>query len=449
MDEWRRFANAQRQEQLIAMAEAIVAALKSDEENGKDSDLAATARALRELNAKWQEVAEAPRQNAQRLWDRFRTATDAIRARCEVHFARLREERVATLEKKTAIVTEAEALAESSDWARTAARLQELQAEWQALGPVARDANRELTQRFRTACSTFFTRRRDDMTERKRVWNDNLARKEALCERAEALAESMDWEATAAELKRLQAEWKTIGPVRRNKSEQVWNRFRTAADRFFTRYHNRHELMLAAKLAEREAFVIELEQLASIDSADTDGLAARVQELRTTWNRAVPIPSPEMKTLTERWNAALARLVAARPDAFAGTDLDPSAVVRRMEKLVARVEGLMNDAPAPSDTLSPTELLAAKLRSALASNAMGGRAAEEAKVRAAAEAVKEAQAAWQRLPAMDTPDARALAARFRDACRRVLDQSRRGPSGSGGNPPPRGRRTEEPEAAVV
>ena len=90
MDEWRRFANAQRQEQLIAMAEAIVASLKAEEEAGKASDLAATARALRELHAKWQEVADAPRHSAQRLWDRFRTATDFIRSRCEAYFAQMR-----------------------------------------------------------------------------------------------------------------------------------------------------------------------------------------------------------------------------------------------------------------------------------------------------------------------------------------------------------------------
>ncbi len=64
-------------------------------------------------------------------------------------------------------------------------------------------------------------------------------------------------------MKRLQAEWKTIGPVRRNKSEVVWNRFRAAADHFFERYHNRHEIALASKLAEREALVVELEGLAA------------------------------------------------------------------------------------------------------------------------------------------------------------------------------------------
>jgi hypothetical protein len=107
MDDWRRFANAQRQEQLIAMAEAIVLSLKVEAEQGKDSDLAATARALKELHAKWQEVAEAPRNVAQRLWDRFRAATDFIRARCEPYFQKLREERGASLERKTALVTEA------------------------------------------------------------------------------------------------------------------------------------------------------------------------------------------------------------------------------------------------------------------------------------------------------------------------------------------------------
>src|SRR5262249_49690081 len=159
-----------------------------------------------------------------------RGATDFIRARCEVYFAKAREERSAALEKKTAIVTEAEALAESTDWTKAALRLQELQTEWQELGPVTRAIGRELAQRFRAACSAFFTRRREELTTRKKTWADNMSKKEALCERAETLAQSTEWEAASAEMKRLQAEWKTVGPVRRAKSDAVWNRFRAAAD---------------------------------------------------------------------------------------------------------------------------------------------------------------------------------------------------------------------------
>ena len=151
MDEWRRFANAQQQEQLIAMAEAIVLSLKNEDETGKSSDLPATARALKELHAKWQEVADAPRQHAQRLWDRFRSATDFIRTRCESYFAKLRDDLVVNLEKKTAIVTEAGALANSSDWGK-GGEIQELQTAGWRLPCCQRP---QLPHRFRPPATVF------------------------------------------------------------------------------------------------------------------------------------------------------------------------------------------------------------------------------------------------------------------------------------------------------
>jgi hypothetical protein len=426
MDEWRRFANAQRQEQLIAMAEAIVASIKADQEAGRDTDLPATARALRELHGQWQDVAEAPRNVAQRLWERFRFATDFIRSRCEVYFAKQREDREESLRRKLAIVEEAESLAQSTDWARVAQRYQELDQAWQETGTVARDSGRELSHRFRTARNTFFTRRREDMAARKRVWAENLARKESLCARAETLAESMDWEAASAEMKRLQTEWKTIGPVRRQQSELVWVRFRAAADRFFERYHNRHQIALNSKLAEREAQVVEIESLAlSDDGLDPGSLVERVQQLRSTWNRSVPIPTAEMKALADRWQSAFARIVERHTDAFKGTDLDPSLIRQKLEKLVAKVESYLAGAEERTAGLSQTELLAARLRSALASNAMGGRGGDEAKWRAAADAVRDAQSAWHRLAPIAPAEAHGLEGRFREACRRVNDLARR------------------------
>ena len=442
MDDWRRFANAQRQEQLIAMAEAIVLSLKAEAEQGKESDLAATSRALKELHTNWQEVAEAPRNVAQRLWDRFRAATDFIRSRCEPYFQKMRQERGANLEKKTAIVVEAESLAQSTNWAKTTVRFQELQKAWQESGPAPRDAGRDLVQRFRTASGAFFTRRREDLATRKRVWAENQARKDALCARAEVLAESTDWDAAANELKRLQNDWKTVGPIRRNKSEEMWGRFRAAADKFFERYHNRHQITLSNKLAEREALIVELEVLAAVETASRPAdYAERVQQLRTTWNRSVPIPSSEAKVLADRWQVALTRVIQQHADAFAGSDFDPAVARQRMEKLLAKVEALLAGVRDDSPALSPTEALAAKLRSALASNAMGGRASDESKWRDAAEAVQDAQASWDRLSPIAGADARPLEHRFREACRKVLDHERRHrPSGG----PPQKRSASNP-----
>ena len=379
------------------------------------------------MHAKWHEVAEAPRHSAQRLWERFRVATDLIRSRCEGYFTKMREERGANLEKKTAVVQEAERLAESVDWANVAARFQELQTEWQQLGPAPRDAARDLSHRFRAACNQFFTRRRDDLASRKKIWSDNYALKEALCVRAEVLAESMEWDAASAEMKRLQTEWKTVGPVRRNKSETIWNRFRAAADKFFERYHNRHQITLLGKIAERETVVVDLEGLAQLeDAAPPAGLAERVQELRANWNRGVPVPTAEMRPLADRWQHAFSMVLNRWPDAFQSTELDPVTVRHRMEKLATRVEALATDT---EETAAPgrsqTEMLAARLRSALASNAMGGAVNDEAKWRNAADTVKDSQAAWLRLPPISGPEIDVLESRFRDACRRVMDHVRR------------------------
>ncbi len=421
MDEWRRFANVQQQEELIALAEAIVASLKAEEEAGADTELAATAKALRELQSRWQEVADAPRQDAQRLWDRFKSATDFIRSRCEVYFAQLRQERSANLAARAAIIEQAETLADSTDWSKTAVRFQELQKAWEDTGPVPRDAGRDLARRFRAACNAFFTRRRDVLASKKQEWGENLARKEALCERAEQLAESTDWDAVASELKKLQADWKAIGPVRHDKSEVVWTRFRSAADKFFERYHGRHKIAAAQKIAEHEGLVAALENFVALEEAPAD-LAAQVQTLRTAIANAPYVEGAEMNALHDRWRAALAALVVRWTDAFAGTDLDAAAMHERMKRLIAKVEQLMKEAePAAPAAESGTAALAARLRSALANNAMGVRA-DDSKWRAAGAAVEQAQDAWRRLALLPDEATGALAARFKAACDRVMAQ---------------------------
>ena len=111
------------------------------------------------------------------------------------------------------------------------------------------------------------------------------------------------------------------------------------------------------------------------------------------------------------------------PDAFRGTELDVEPNRQKMEKLVTRVEGFMNEAaPAPANS---SQALADMLREALASNTIGGRAGEESKWRTMAEDVRQAQAAWSRLGPVPGDTGRALNERFHRAVTRFFDQYRR------------------------
>ena len=434
MDEWKRFANAAVQEELIAQAEAL--GKKYDLE--KPEDMEKAARELHDIQERWKVAAEAPRAQAQTLWHRYRQAADPIQAKAREFFATRAVEREANLKQKLALCERAEALAESTDWIKTAEEMKKLQAEWQASGPVPRPDTRVVWKRFRDACDKFFSRRNEDLAQRKEVWSTNQAKKEALCARAEELATSREWEKAASELRRLQADWKTIGPVRRTKSEALWQRFRTAADTFFERYKRRDEIEVESRQADREALAVELEGFLPAEGAEPVAppeLLEKVRSLRTRWNQSTTAVRQGADPLSARFMSAMERVLTTYPDAFKASELDVDASRRRMEKLVARLESFVSENEAKPES---SQDLATRLREALASNTIGGSAGMESKWRGMADEVREAQSAFSRLVPVPGETGKDLSERFHKAVNRFYDQYRRKvPQQSA--PPPRGR----------
>ncbi len=418
-EEWKRWANVQVQEELCTKMEALIATADNEPE--------AAATEMRALQERWKNVAAAPRSQAEALWTRFKTAQDQVYEKCKDFFAQQAAERQENLKKKEALCARAEALQDSSDWVRTADAIKALQAEWKTIGPVTRGHEKSVWERFRGACDKFFTRRQEDLKDRKNEWAGNLAKKEALIAEAEQLAQSTEWDKAAGRIKQLQIEWKKIGPVRKNKSEVVWQRFRAACDTFFERFKNRDQVAVAGKLADRETAVAELESLiaADADAPAPDDLYAKVQAARARWLQGPELPRHTLAPLSDRVNGALLALVTRWPTAFRNTDIDPEVTRRKMEKLVAKVEALLPpDSKEPAKDLSPAEVLARQWREALAANTMGAaaaRQADDARQRAAEQEVRSAQSAWMRLGPLATDTRKPLQERFERACRQFFE----------------------------
>lgn len=422
-DDWRRFANVAIQEQLCGKMEQLKSA----------TDLDAAARDVRDLQTQWRASADVPRAQADALWRRFKTAHDEVWARCESYFTEQAAERADNLAKKTVLCEQAEALSESTDWVKTADALKALQAEWKSIGPVSRGREKAIWERFRSACDKFFTKRQDDLTQRKTVWGDNLARKEALCAQVEALSTSTEWDKTSAEIKRLQAEWKTIGPVKKSRSEAIWQRFRAACDVFFQRYAQRHDTARAERVAAREAICAELEALVTTsESAEAPAdLLSTARSLRSRWQQEVAargVDPDRARALDQRFALAFGHVVTRWPAVFGGSDLDPETNRKKMELLVAKVEALAESLAGPAKKVadaaaSPTTRLAAMLKDALAANTIGGKSDDDSRFRAAQDEVRQAQAAFSRIGAVPEEAKRHLADRFQKAVRRVSDRT--------------------------
>jgi hypothetical protein len=446
--DWQRWANVGIQEQLCEKMEA----LKSVE------DPEAIAKQVRDLQQQWRQAADVPRAQGELLWKRFKTAHDEAWTRCEAHFAAQAEARGGNLAKKIALCERAEALADSTNWIQTADEIKKLQADWKTIGAVSRGQEKSIWERFRSACDRFFTRRHADLAQRKTVWADNLTKKEALCARADALKDSTDWDAAALEMKRLQAEWKTVGPVKKSRSEALWQRFRGAADHFFARYAQRHDIALGERVAAREAICAEMETLAapaetsapaaaetltppadessptasSAPSASSEPPADLMQTVRTLrgrWQTEIAsrgVDRDRAMALDDRFAKAFAAVIQRWPSVFGGSDLDPDANRKKMETIVQRIEALAKSIGGPASAaadaaLSPTTRLAAMLKEALAANTIGGKADDDSRLRAAGDEVRQAQATLSRIGPVPDQVRRALADRFQRATRRISD----------------------------
>ena len=358
--DWQRWANLGIQEEVCRSMETLAQAI-----DGSEAVLASQFQALMD---KWRQASDVPKDRRQELLNRFKVVHDIVFPRCQTFIeteAALREQ---NLVRQRAIVKECESLKKSTDWLKTAKKITELQLEWKQLKPVSQREQKELWGRFRNACNTFFDRRKIDLAERKKEWSRNLALKESLCDHVAALVQVENIDEAVTETKKAQAEWKTIGPVRRNKSDAVWQRFRASCDAVFNRGHQERRAEFAEKVAVREALCVEVESMLSVPD---DDLAGKTRQLQQRWRQAPEIPQEFSRKLAARFGQALTRLIETYPDSFRGTDLDPERKLTRLVKLCERVEALKPQDASVADASSPADILAAKWKDALASNLMG------------------------------------------------------------------------------
>lgn len=338
--EWRRWANKTRQEELCAEVEALDA----------EEDLAVVAERVKDAQRRWKEVGPVPRAEAQALWERFKAACDRNFERCRPHFEELERRRAEAVARKEALCVEAETHVDSTRWKESADALKALQAAWKEAGPAPRRQDRELYARFRRACDRFFERREAHFAELDEKRRGNQAEKEKLCERAEALAAEPD-PARAREFRDLQAEWKRVGPAPRDTEQALWERLRAAADRFFAALDEGRQ----ENLRRKEALCAEAEVLVAeaADDADPRAIAAQITDLQKRWKEIGPVPREESDAIWERFRRPCDAFFAARREQFEALDAERRANEERKLEILHRAEELAegDDAKAAAEGL--------------------------------------------------------------------------------------------------
>ena len=196
--------------------------------------------AANQLQNKWKDIGVLPRDKRTEVWARFKTAVDKVYDRKKFFLDELKTKHAGNLEAKNVLIAKAEELLSQpvqkhQQWQENMKQLLELQQEWRKIGPADKETNDAVWKKFKGTTDQFFKNKDDYYQKKKQEYAANMQQKTELCMQAEGLKESHDWKGTANELKRLQQEWKNIGPVGSSeKNEKIWNRFRAACDAFFS-----------------------------------------------------------------------------------------------------------------------------------------------------------------------------------------------------------------------
>ena len=291
--------NLEAKEQLCQMAEQLA----------ESQSIVEAFRELQKLHEQWKEYGPVAKEHRESIWERFKAATAVINRKYQGYFEGIKEQQAENFVKKTALCEKVEAIAEkeianSNEWNACSKEIEDIQKEWKTIGFASKKENQKVYDRFRAACDKFYGRKREFYTEYKDSINDNLEKKIALCEEAEALKTSTEWKKTTDQFIALQKQWKEIGPVPRKKSEQLWKRFRAACDEFFAERdrNSKPENDFYGNLKAKQRLI---EEIKAYQLSGDESDAAAMQDFQNRWQEIGFVPFKEKDNVAKAYKEAL------------------------------------------------------------------------------------------------------------------------------------------------
>ncbi|MBO5885905.1 MAG: DUF349 domain-containing protein [Bacteroidaceae bacterium] len=282
-----------------------------------EEDVVAAINQLQGLHQEWKETGPVAKEIREELWNRFKEASTIIRKKHQAHFEARKAEEENNLAQKEALCVEIEnitldELKTFAQWDEMTKKIIELQTQWRTIGYAPQKMNTAIFERFRKACDRFFEQKSNFYHDLKESFSQNLAKKKALVEKAEALTNSTEWRSTADTMIQMQKEWKEIGNIPRKAAESLWNRFITACDHFFEEKQKAEAEAQGEQNANLEKKKSIIEALTGLEeNKDAKDIIAKVKELQKEWNATGHVPFREKDKLYQEYRAIVDKLFQA------------------------------------------------------------------------------------------------------------------------------------------
>lgn len=305
--EYNRQQDAQREDN-FAKKQAVIEDLKNLVE--KQEDVNSTFPAFRELQNRWREIGPVPATKFRDLNDTYQFYVEKFYDMVKINRDLRDLDFKKNLEAKEAFCQAAEKLSENENVVEAFRELQKLHEQWKEFGPVAKEFRDSIWDRFKAGTAVINKKYQAYFECQKEKQQENLAEKTKLCEQVEAIAgkevkSSNEWNTLSTEIEEIQKIWRTIGFATRKENQKIYDRFRAACDKFFTRkreYYSQFKDSMNENMEKKLSLIEQAEALK--DSKEWKKTTEALIALQKQWKEIGAVPRKKSEQLWKRFRAA-------------------------------------------------------------------------------------------------------------------------------------------------
>ncbi len=296
------------------------------------------------IQDKWKEIGMVPKGEVNTLWQNYHFLVEKFFDRVKINKELRDLDLKKNLESKIILCEKAEKLLLEKSITKSFKQLQKYHEEWKEIGPVQQDIKDEIWERFKITTSKINQRRREYYEKINEDQVNNLNAKIALCEKTEEIvnAENQEikkWVENTNQVNDLLKVWKTIGPAPKAHNDEIWKRFKTSINTFYT---NKKEFFSVIKDEQTNNYNIKLNICVEAEALKTNTNWRQTTDslikLQHEWKKVGQVPRRYSDKIWKRFRAACDEFFNNKADYFANIDVHEKNNLDTKLKLIEKVE---------------------------------------------------------------------------------------------------------------
>ncbi len=298
--EKRKEDNLKRKEEILEKIRELI--------DGEETDN--SIKAVRELQNEWKAVGPVPGQHNKTLWANYNALLDRFYDARSIYFELKDLDRKKNLQLKLDLCEKAEALDAIESVKDAVIQLNELHEEFKHVGPIPRDQQEDIWQRFKAASDKIYVKRKGYVDDLKKAFVENLEKKMQLVTEVEQFIKFDSdrisaWNKKTKEIQELQKKWEAVGGIPREKAKEVNKRFWAGFKGFFANksaFFKKFEAQRGDNLKIKQGLVDEAQAMQT--NTDWAATTDKYKKLQARWKEVGPVPEKYRTSIYEEFKAA-------------------------------------------------------------------------------------------------------------------------------------------------